>query len=69
MKKLLYCLPLLTLGGCAVVKDAFTRVEAFVKSPPQAVVTAVHLVTDFLLGLLNVLLHGVFTNTFGGLFS
>lgn len=54
-------------AGCSAIGDAFRAVEDAVKAPPQAVMDALRVGADFVMGLLNMLLHGVFSGLLGGI--
>jgi hypothetical protein len=73
MKKMWYSfLGLMTMGsmaGCGVMSDAFKGAEDAIKAPPQAIMDALKLGADFLMGIVNVFLHAVLSGVLGGLFS
>lgn len=60
---------MLSTAGCAALSDAFKSIEDSVKAPPQAVVDALRLGADFLLGLINTAVHLAFNGLLGGLFG
>jgi hypothetical protein len=53
MKKLIYALPLLVLGGCQAVNDGVRYVEDAIKAPPTLVADAVKAIISFLVNLFS----------------